>query len=74
MSIQLTDTERDLIKEQAEKDSIYLDNIGQAKKIAHGIEENDELSTNRALWELVQNAKDLCKDGCCISVECMSSS
>lgn len=69
MSIQLTDTERDLIKEQAEKDSIYLDNIGQAKKIAHGIEENDELSTNRALWELVQNAKDLCKDGCCISVE-----
>lgn len=68
MSTQLTDTERERIKIQADRDSVYLDNIGRAKKIAHGIEENDDLSTNRALWELVQNANDLCPGECSIIV------
>lgn len=37
MSTQLTENERERIKDQAERDSVYLDNIGRAKKIAHGI-------------------------------------
>lgn len=68
MNTQLTDNEREQIKLQADRDSVYLDNIGRAKKIAHGIEENDDLSTNRALWELVQNANDLCSGECSIII------
>lgn len=49
-----------------EKD--YLDIVGYCKKVKLGIENLDINSGERALWELVQNARDMSEE-CCIRIE-----
>lgn len=58
MNTQLTNDERELIKIQANKDSIYLDNIGRAKKEKHNRGIIDEASA-MILNYLREHAKNI---------------
>ena len=42
--------------------------LAYCKKISQGIENLDERSGERAIWELIQNARDL-DENCCIKIQ-----
>ncbi|KAA6327179.1 hypothetical protein EZS27_023812 [termite gut metagenome] len=54
-----TEEQRIEAKKNAKEASLRQDNMQHAKKIMLGIDNLDNNSSNRAIWELVQNARDL---------------
>jgi len=60
--------DRKKIKEEAEIKSAKADMKQHANKLIQGFEAADESHVKRALWELVQNARDLSSE-CDISIE-----
>ena len=55
----IVETRNDLLKKQAERQDRMLDLLQHCSKISTGIDNLASNSGDRAIWELVQNAKDL---------------
>lgn len=51
------------IQKENDRKAISLDTKQHCQKILQGIEKFDENTSKRAIWELVQNARDLAKKG-----------
>lgn len=58
----MMETRNDLLKKQAERQDRMLDLLQHCSKISTGIDNLASNSGDRAIWELVQNAKDLSED------------
>ena len=56
------ETRNDLLKKQAERQDRMLDLLQHCSKISTGIDNLASNSGDRAIWELVQNAKDLSEE------------
>lgn len=54
-----TELDRKTLKESAERDSATADMKQHANKLIQGFEAFDKTHVRRAIWELVQNARDL---------------
>ncbi len=61
-------TRRELLKEKAEKETRQIALLQHCTKIDQGLKSMPENAGNRAIWELVQNARDLSED-CTIRIE-----
>lgn len=59
---------RDALESQAKLDSALADMKQHADKLIHGFEEEDKNHPKRAIWELVQNARDL-SEACDMEIE-----
>ena len=59
----LDEQTRAQIQEENDRKAISLDTKQHCQKILQGIEKFDENTSKRAIWELVQNARDLAKKG-----------
>ena len=58
----IVETRNDLLKKQAERQDRMLDLLQHCSKISTGIDNLASNSGDRAIWELVQNAKDLSEE------------
>ena len=61
-------TRQELLKEKAEKETRQIALLQHCTKIDQGLKSMPENAGNRAIWELVQNARDL-SENCTIRIE-----
>ena len=55
-------TRRELLKEKAERETRQIALLQHCTKIDQGLKDMPENAANRAIWELVQNARDLSEE------------